>query len=60
VIEDTRALQVRALLRTLFACSAWAQPPTELAVTSGEGDDLASVRSVGVGSASHCGGGHDW
>jgi hypothetical protein len=51
---------VRALLWPLFAWPAWDPPPTELAGTSCEGDALASVRSIGVGSASHYGVGHDW
>jgi hypothetical protein len=51
---------VRALLLTLFARSAWAQPATVVMPgTTAEGAALASVLSVGVGSASHCGGGHD-
>jgi hypothetical protein len=50
------ALQVRALVWPLFASSAWVQPATVVANTKGEGDALASVRLVGVGSASHCGG----
>jgi hypothetical protein len=48
------ARYVRALIRPLFACSAWAQPATVVVGTPGEGSDLASVRLVGVGSASHC------
>jgi hypothetical protein len=48
---------VRALLRPLFARSAWSQPATMVAGTTGEGADLASVPSVGVGSTSICGGG---
>jgi hypothetical protein len=50
---------VRALLWPLFPQSACAQPATLLAGTTGEGAALASVRLVGVGSDSHCGGGHD-
>jgi hypothetical protein len=50
---------VRALLLPAFAQSAWAQPATAVAGTTGEGAALASVRSVGVGSASLCSGGHD-
>jgi hypothetical protein len=38
---------------------AWAQPATVVAGTSGVGADVASVRFVGVGSGSNCGGGHD-
>jgi hypothetical protein len=49
---------VRALLWTLFAPSALAQPATVVGGTTGEGTALASVRSVGLGSASHCGVGH--
>jgi hypothetical protein len=54
-----RTRQLRALLWTLFERSAWAQPATVVADTTGEGAALASVRSVGVGSYSHCVGGHD-
>jgi hypothetical protein len=54
-----RARQVRALLWPLFVLSAWAQPATVVADTTGEGAVLASVRLVGVGPASHCGGRHD-
>jgi hypothetical protein len=54
-----RERQVRGLFLPLFAWSAWAQPATVVAGTSGEGASLATVRSIGVGSASHCGGGHD-
>jgi hypothetical protein len=49
---------VRALVWPLFARSAWAQPATVVAGTIGEGPALASVRLVGVGSASQCGGGN--
>jgi hypothetical protein len=48
---------VSALLWTLFARSVLAQPATVMAGTTGEGADLASVRWIGVGLASHCGGG---
>jgi hypothetical protein len=48
-----RVRQVRALLRSLFSWSAWAQAATVLADTTGEGAALASVRLVGVVSASH-------
>jgi hypothetical protein len=50
---------VSVLLWPLFARSAWAQTATVVAGTTGEGAALASVRSVSVGSDSHCGGGHD-
>jgi hypothetical protein len=50
---------VRSVLWPLFVWAAWAQPATVLAGTTGEGVDLASDSSVGVGSASHCGGDHD-
>jgi hypothetical protein len=53
-----RARHVRALICPLFARSALAQPDTVVAGTTGEGAALATVRLVGVGSASHCGGGH--
>jgi hypothetical protein len=39
--------------------SAWAQPDTVVAGTKAEGADLDTVRTVGVGSASQCGGGND-
>jgi hypothetical protein len=48
-----------ALRYPLFDRSAWAQPATVLAGTTGEGEYLAFVRSFGVGSTSHCGGGND-
>jgi hypothetical protein len=51
---------MRALLWPLFARSEWAQAATVVAGTKNEGAVLASIRSVGVGSASHCVGGHDW
>jgi hypothetical protein len=50
---------VRALLWLLFPRSAWAQTATVVAGTTVEGAALASVPSVGVGSASHCGVGDD-
>ena len=46
-------------MRPLFDSSAWAKPATVVVGTPGEGSDLASVRLVGVGSGSHCGGSHD-
>jgi hypothetical protein len=46
---------VRALSWLLFSLSAWAQPATVFAGTTGERAALACVRSVGVGTASHCG-----
>jgi hypothetical protein len=49
---------VRALIWPLFTWSAWAHTATVVAGTSCGGAVLASVRSVGVGSASHCGRGH--
>jgi hypothetical protein len=54
-----RARQVRTLIWPLFDRSTWAQPDTVLAGTTVEGAILASDRSVGVGSISHCGGEHD-
>jgi hypothetical protein len=39
----------------VFAQSAWAQIATAVAGTTGEGAAVASVLSVGVGSASHFG-----
>jgi hypothetical protein len=53
-----RARQVRALVWHLFSLSSWAQPTTVVASTTVKGADLAALLSVGVGSASHCGGGH--
>jgi hypothetical protein len=50
---------VRALRWPLYDWSAWAQPATEEAGTTGEGAALATVGLLGEGSASHCGGGHD-
>jgi hypothetical protein len=49
---------VRALLSTLFDGSAWAQPASVVAGTSGEGAAMASVPSVGEGPASYSDGGH--
>jgi hypothetical protein len=54
-----RERQVRALLWPLFAWSALSQPAIVVAATTGEGAALVSVRSVGVGSASISGGGHE-
>jgi hypothetical protein len=50
---------VRALLWPMFDRSAWAQPVTLVAGTKGDGAALTSVRLVGVGPASQCGGVHD-
>jgi hypothetical protein len=47
-----------ALPWPLFGRSAWPQAATVLAGMICEGAALASVRSVGVGSDSYCGGGH--
>jgi hypothetical protein len=49
---------VRALLWPLCLVGV-DQQATVLAGTTCESVALASVRLVGVGSASHCGGGHD-
>ena len=54
-----RARHLRALLCHLFARSAWAQPATAFAGSTGEVAALASVRWVGEGTGSHCSGGHD-
>ena len=54
-----RARMLRALLYPLFARSAWAHAATVLADTTVEGVALASVRSVGVGSAGHYDSGHE-
>jgi hypothetical protein len=51
---------VRELLWTQFARSAWTQTAAVVTGTIGEGASLASVRSVGLCSASHCGGGHEF
>jgi hypothetical protein len=53
------ARHVMALLWPLFARSPWAQPTIVVAITTGEGAFLASVRLIGVCSASHSGGEHD-
>ena len=53
------ARQVKALIRPVIAWSAWAQPTTVVAVTTGEGAAVASVHSVGVGSGKHYGSGQD-
>ena len=50
---------MRALLWPLFSRSACAQPDNVVKGTSCEGDDLISVRSVGVVSASQCGCGQE-
>jgi hypothetical protein len=55
----SRARNVMALFWHLFVLSVWAQPATVVAGTTGEGASQASVPSVGVGSFSHIGGGHD-
>ena len=49
---------MRAMLWTLFALSAWAQPATVVAGTTYECVVLASVRFVGVDTDSHCRGSH--
>ena len=54
-----RSRQVRALLWSLFPRSTWAQPATELAVTTGEDDALSSDLLVGVGPASQYVGVHE-
>ena len=43
----------------MFYRSAWAQPTIVVSGTKCEGAAMTSARSVGVGLASHCGGGHD-
>ena len=50
---------MRALLWLLFAWSALAQTATAVPGKADEGALLASFMSVGMGSASHCGGSHD-
>jgi hypothetical protein len=50
---------MRAQLGLLFSLSARDQAATVVAGTTGEGAAMASVRSAGMGSASHCGGGHE-
>jgi hypothetical protein len=54
-----RARHATARLWPLFAWSTFAQPVTVVAGTIVEGAVLVSVRLVGVGPSSHCGGGHD-
>jgi hypothetical protein len=54
-----RARQVGALLWPPFDWFAWDHPATVVAETTGEGADLAFVRLVGVGPASHRRGGLD-
>jgi hypothetical protein len=49
----------RALLWPLFGRLAWGHPATVVADTTVEGADRASVLSIGLGSATHCGVGHD-
>jgi hypothetical protein len=53
------ARKMRALLGPLFSLSVWAKAATVVASTTGEGAALVCFCSVGVGSASHCFGGHD-
>ena len=48
---------MRALIRPLFACSAWAQQATLEVSTTGELAVLVSDRLFGVRSVSHWGGG---
>jgi hypothetical protein len=50
---------VRPLFWLLYACSAWVFPVTVVAGTAVEGIAGASVRSVGVGAASHYDREHD-
>jgi hypothetical protein len=50
---------LKVLLWLLIAWWALDQPCTVVVDTTVEGADLESVRSVGVSSGSHCGGGHD-
>jgi hypothetical protein len=52
------ARQVMAMQWKLFAWSSWSHSATVVAVTKVEGAAIATIRSVGVISASHCGGGH--
>jgi hypothetical protein len=44
---------VREFLWSLFSWLVWAQAATVVADTTGEGAALASVRFLGLGSASH-------
>jgi hypothetical protein len=46
---------VLALLWPLFAWTAWAQPDTVEAGTTGDGAAIASVRLFGEGMTSNCG-----
>jgi hypothetical protein len=43
----------------MFACSAWDPPDTMVSITTVEGAAKASVSLAVVGTASHCGGGHE-
>jgi hypothetical protein len=54
-----RARQLRALLSPLFARSAWAQPATAVAETTGKGAVLAYDRLFGLGSDNDRFGGHE-
>ena len=53
------ACEVRALIWPLFTWSALARTANVVAGTTGEGSALASIRSYGMGTASHCCGGND-
>jgi hypothetical protein len=53
------ARQVKELFYPLFDLLVWSLAATVMAGATGDGAALASVRYFGVGSASHCGGGHD-
>jgi hypothetical protein len=54
-----RVRQVRSLFRPLFTQSSWSHRTTIEADTTGDVAALASVLSVGVGTTSHSGSGHD-
>jgi hypothetical protein len=51
--------QVRVVIWPLLALSAWAQPATVVAGTTGDGANVAFVHLFGMGPASHFFGGHD-
>jgi hypothetical protein len=50
---------VKALLRPLVSSSSWAQQGTVLASTTFKGAAQSSDKWVGLGTSSHCDGGHD-
>jgi hypothetical protein len=55
-----RARQVREHFWPLFSWSAWVQPASEVAGLTGVCAALASVRSVGINTTTHCVVGQVW